>query len=114
MPSTIIAKRIYEPVEESDGTRILVDGIWPRGVRRSEWPKGSWRPDVAPSRQLREWYRHDPDRFDEFVRRYREELDTRESVADLLGVNGHLTLLTATRDLEHSHAAALRDYLEQR
>lgn len=114
MQASISVKRIYDVAEASDGTRILVDGIWPRGVRRTEWPKRAWRPDLAPSRELREWYRHDADRFDEFASRYKAELDEKDGIEDLLSIDGHLTLVTATRDVEHSHAAVLRDYLDPR
>ncbi len=111
---TIAVKRLYEPAEDSDGTRVLVDGLWPRGIKKTEWPEGSWRPDLAPSRELRDWYRHDPALFDEFARSYKAELEQNPGLEDLLAINGQLTLVTATRDVEHSHAAVLRDYLISR
>ena len=107
----IQVKRVYEPVDEADGTRILIDGLWPRGVRKEEWPEGSWRRHLAPSRELRDWYRHDPDRFGQFAERYRSELDRNEGLEDIRAIEGTVTLVTATRDVEHSHAAVLRDYL---
>ncbi|MEE8330324.1 MAG: DUF488 family protein [Acidimicrobiia bacterium] len=107
-------KRLYEPAEESDGTRILVDGLWPRGVRKAAWPHGSWRPDLAPSRELREWYRHDPQRFDDFEHRYLAELEGNEGIDEVLAIDGQVTLITTTRDVEKSHAAVLRNYLESR
>lgn len=113
MPDPISVQRVYDLPTPADGARILIDGIWPRGVRKAEWPGDSWRPEVAPSRELREWYRHDPERFAEFAQRYRAELDERAAVADLLTIDGPLTLVTATRDVEHSHATVLRDYLTE-
>src|SRR5690554_177772 len=111
MPTSVKVKRLYEPAEASDGVRILVDGIWPRGVRREEWPDDSWRPDVAPSRELRQRYRHRAELFDEFVEAYRRELEANKGIESLLEVDGTLTLVTATRDVEHSHAAVLAEYL---
>lgn len=113
MVSSISVKRLYDEPGSRDTTRILVDGLWPRGVHRSEWPHRSWRPDLAPSRALRQWYRHDPGRFEEFRRRYRAELDDNAQVDELLELEGPLVLVTATRDVDHSHAAVLRDYLEE-
>ena len=111
MPSSVTVKRAYDEADVADGTRILIDGLWPRGITKTEWPEGSWRPTLAPSRELREWYRHDVDLFDEFAERYRAELDGNDGLKDLLAITGPLTLVTATKDVEHSHAAVLRDYL---
>lgn len=113
MPSPISVKRLYDEPDCDDGTRILIDGLWPRGVRRSEWPDRSWLPRLAPSPELRRWYKHDAERFEECRRRYRAELDENPEVEELLALKGPLTLVTATRDLDHSHALVLRDYLEQ-
>lgn len=114
IPSSINLKRLYHPSEGSDGTRILVDGLWPRGISRGEWPKGSWRSDLAPSRELREWYRHDRSKFAEFAGRYRAELEGNPAVEELRALKGRLTLVTATRDVDHSHAAVLVDLLRER
>lgn len=111
MPTAVRVKRLYEPADPSDGTRILVDGIWPRGVKREEWPERTWRPDVAPSRELRRQYRHEVERFEEFAERYRRELAGNRGIDDLLQIEGPLTLVTATRDVEHSHAMVLAGYL---
>lgn len=111
MTREIRVKRVYDPADPSDGTRVLVDGLWPRGIRREEWPEGTWRPDLAPSRELREWYRHDPDRFEEFQPRYRAELDDNPGVEELAAGEGRLTLVTSTKDVAHSHAAVLAAYL---
>ncbi len=111
MRPQVSVKRVYEPAEATDGTRVLIDGLWPRGISRAEWPEGSWRPDLAPSKELRDWYRHEVDRFPEFADRYRAELSDNEALPDLTRRAGPLTLVTATRDVEHSHASVLRDYL---
>lgn len=108
---SVSVQRVYEDSSDPDASRILIDGLWPRGVKKTEWPEGSWRPDVAPSRQLREWYRHEASRFDAFKERYLAELAANPAVADLASMSGHLVLVTATRDVELSHAAVLRDYL---
>ncbi|MDN5603982.1 MAG: DUF488 family protein [Kocuria sp.] len=112
----IVVKRIYEEASHNDGTRVLVDRIWPRGVRKADADLDAWNKDVAPSTQLRQWYGHDPEKFDEFARRYREELDSdagREAIRKLRDtVRGkRLTLLTAAKDADHSQATVLADLL---
>lgn len=116
MGENIICRRIYEQATAEDGTRVLVDRVWPRGLRKDDAELDEWLRDIAPSTELRRWYRHDPDRFDEFRRRYLAELDTperREALARLreLASDGRLTLLTATRDVAHSQAAVLAEQL---
>jgi uncharacterized protein YeaO (DUF488 family) len=110
----VIARRIYDPVSPEDGTRVLVDRIWPRGVSKARAQLDEWCKDVAPSTELRKWYHHDPTLFDEFVRRYRAELETADRVAALthlqdLAKKHTLTLLTATKDVDRSEAAVLAD-----
>ncbi|TCK26629.1 uncharacterized protein YeaO (DUF488 family) [Pseudonocardia endophytica] len=106
-------RRIYDDRADGDGTRVLVDRVWPRGLRKDDARYDEWISDVAPSTELRKWYGHDPDRFDEFRRRYRSELDGSPSLERLreLAGNGTLTLLTATKDPEASQAAVLRELL---
>jgi len=107
-------KRIYVAPEPEDGTRILVDRLWPRGVSKEEAQLEDWVKDIAPSDELREWFDHEPDRWDEFRERYRDELDDRpEQVQDLLEYarSGTLTLLYAATDEEHNNAVVLADYL---
>lgn len=108
-------RRVYDDPSPDDGVRVLVDRVWPRGVRKSDVDAESLR-DVAPSSELRRWYGHDPAKFAEFRRRYRVELGTPERRAPLehlreFAAAGPLTLLTATRDVDHSHAAVLADEL---
>lgn len=107
MPETVRVKRVYEQASDDDGTRVLVDRVWPRGVSKDEARLDRWAKDVAPSTELRKWYGHDPAKFEEFGRRYRAELSGSSALADLRAVTGRLTLLTATRDVEHSQAAVL-------
>ncbi|GGM73139.1 hypothetical protein GCM10010106_19530 [Thermopolyspora flexuosa] len=116
MVNRIGFRRIYEEPAPEDGTRVLVDRVWPRGLRKENAPFDEWLRDVAPSTELRRWYGHDPARFDEFCRRYLDELADparREALGHLrdLATRGPLTLLTATRDAEHSQAAVLADWL---
>lgn len=111
-------KRVYDEPERGDGARVLVDRLWPRGVRKDELAHDLWLRDVAPSTDLRTWYGHRPDRFEAFARRYREELDAAPAAAALEELRRHaargpLTLLTATRDVERSAAAVLADVLRK-
>jgi uncharacterized protein YeaO (DUF488 family) len=112
-------RRIYEPAHPDDGTRVLVDRVWPRGLRREDALLDVWLRDVAPSTDLRLWYGHDPARFDEFRRRYLDELacpERAEAVQELhdFAARGRVTLLTASRDLRHSQAAVLAEWLAER
>jgi uncharacterized protein YeaO (DUF488 family) len=109
-------RRVYEEPSPEDGTRVLVDRLWPRGLTKEKAALDEWVKDVAPSTELRRWYGHDPAKFDEFRRRYERELDGPEQAGALAGLretaHGHtLTLLTATRDIDHSEAAVLADLL---
>ncbi len=111
-------RRIYDDVSSEDGTRILVDRIWPRGIRKQDAHVDEWMRDVAPSTELRRWYGHDPDRYAEFRRRYLAELrepQRRQALQRLRETAGHnrMTLLTASRDLEHSQAAVLAHRLNR-
>jgi uncharacterized protein YeaO (DUF488 family) len=105
-------RRVYEEPEPEDGTRVLVDRIWPRGLTRAKAALNEWCKDVAPSDELRKWYGHDPGRFEEFGRRYRVELQgprQAEALSHLRGLakDRRLTLLTGTRQPESSEAAVL-------
>ena len=112
----IRVRRVYEEPEPGDGTRVLVDRVWPRGLTKAKAALDEWCKDVAPSGELRKWYSHDPDRFEDFGRRYQAELqDPRraEALAHLreLAKDRQLTLLTATRQPEISEAAVLATLL---
>lgn len=107
-------RRIYDEASDADGTRVLVDRIWPRGMAKDRAALDDWIKGAAPSTELRRWYGHDPARFDAFAERYRAELaeaEPREAVGRLRGLasSGRLTLLTATKDLALSHAVILAD-----
>jgi uncharacterized protein YeaO (DUF488 family) len=108
--------RVYDPPSADDGARVLVDRIWPRGLRKDAARLDEWAKDVAPSTELRTWYGHDPAKFDEFRRRYVAELQGPEQQAALgrlraLAADGPLTLLTATREVDISQAAVLAGLL---
>ena len=95
-------KRIHTPIGQDDGTRILVDRLWPRGVSKAEARIDRWMKEIAPSPALRQWFGHRPERFAEFVRAYERELETeetkRELVDELLSLSGMVTLLYAAKD----------------
>ena len=112
-------RRIYEAPSPEDGKRILVDRLWPRGVSKEAARLDEWAKAVAPSDELRRWYGHDPAKFAEFKRRYAGELADPEHQAawrQLVteSTEGVVTLLTATKDLEHSEAAVLAERLASR
>lgn len=109
-------KRAYDTAARSDGHRILVDRIWPRGISREELSLADWIKDAAPSSGLRKWFGHEPARWAEFKRRYFQELDRHpDALAPLVERTraGTVTLVFAARDAEHSNAAALKEYLER-
>lgn len=115
-PAKPRAKRVYDDISPDDGTRVLVDRVWPRGVSKERAHLDEWLKAVAPSTALRSWYGHDPARFDEFVRRYEAELkepEPAEAFAHLrsLAKRSRVTLLTATKELELSQAAVLAKLL---
>ncbi len=115
--SNIQIKRIYLPPESADGCRMLVDRLWPRGVSKQAAFLDEWNRVVAPSHELRRWFAHDPEKFDEFARCYREELAYQEEeLARLaaLAQKERLTLLCAARDAQHNHAVILREVLENK
>jgi len=107
-------KRTYDPATRSDGQRILVERLWPRGMRKSDLEADAWLKEVAPSTELRRWFGHRPERWDEFRRRYRKELDAKpDSWVSILdrGRKGTVTLLYSAHDVLHNGALVLRDYL---
>ena len=113
----IQVRRVYDRPQPGDGTRVLVDRLWPRGLTKAKAALDEWCKDVAPSDELRRWYAHDPSRFEEFGRSYRLELQglrQAEAVAHLrrLAKDGRLTLLTGTRRPEISEAAVLATLLQ--
>jgi uncharacterized protein YeaO (DUF488 family) len=116
--SRFAIRRIYDREPADPGYRVLVDRLWPRGVRKSDVALDKWAKELAPTTELRRWYGHDPARFEEFARRYRAELarvPAADSLARLrsMGKDKPVTLLTATRDIEHSGAQVLMDVLTE-
>lgn len=117
MPTTIRAKRVYEPYDPGDGTRILVERLWPRGFTRERLHADSWLRDIAPTVELRTWYAHDVTKWPEFVARYTAQLRTQpDLVESLLEIarHGPLTLVFAAKDADHSSAIVLLNYLNKR
>lgn len=115
--SRVRARRVYEPPTAADGRRVLVDRLWPRGLSKARAALDDWEKDVAPSTELRRWFGHDPARWEEFVRRYRQELEERpEALQRLLAAAdvGPITLLYAARDERHNEAVVLQHVLAER
>ena len=109
-------KRVYEPFDACDGTRFLVERLWPRGMKKDSLRIDGWLKDVAPSGALRRWFGHDPAKWDEFRCRYAAELDHQPAAwLPMLEAahRGDVTLLYSARDTEHNNAVALKVYLEQ-
>lgn len=110
-------KRVYDAPEPQDGLRVLVDRLWPRGVSKDRARLNLWLKEIAPSHALRKWFGHDPAKWEEFKKRYVEELKENQSVVDQLRVlaeEGTVTLLFGARDEQHNEAIVIRDYLENR
>lgn len=110
-------KRAYEPASRRDGRRILVERLWPRGMKKEALQADAWLKDVAPSAALRRWFGHRVERWDEFRRRYRKELDARPDAWQPIrsaARRGRVTLLYSAHDVLHNSAVVLRDYLARR
>jgi uncharacterized protein YeaO (DUF488 family) len=113
----VAIKRAYDPRARGDGVRILVDRLWPRGLRKDAADFDQWRKDLSPSTELRQFYGHRPERFAEFTKRYRTELREKgaaAAVSEVMDLNRRrpVTLLTASRDLSHSEAAVLATHVQ--
>lgn len=111
----IVTKRIYEAPSAGDGFRILVDRLWPRGVRKEDAKLDDWMKSLAPSSSLRKWFDHRPDRFEAFARRYREALENDVEILERLrklSETKRVTLLYAAKDTAINHAVVLRDVLQ--
>ncbi|UJQ94682.1 DUF488 domain-containing protein [Mariluticola halotolerans] len=107
-------KRIYEPVADDDGVRVLVDRLWPRGVAKGDAHIDIWAKDIAPSAQLRKWFGHDPKRWDRFRQKYARELAQNDAELEEIRTaakSGPVTLIYAARDTAHNHARVLADYI---
>ncbi len=112
----IRVRRAYEPIDPGDGDRFLVERLWPRGVKKETLELTAWLKDVAPSAELRRWYGHRVERWPEFQRRYRRELDRNPAAWRPLAEaseHGTVTLIYGARDTEHNSAVVLRDYVNE-
>ena len=108
-------KRVYEDSADSDGFRILTERLWPRGVSKERAQLDQWMKGVAPSHELRKWFDHDPEKWEEFKERYRKELFGSEYVEELLDIikkNESVTLIYASKDEEHNSTVLLKAFLE--
>lgn len=109
-------KRAYYPAEEDDGFRILVDRLWPRGISKEKAKLDLWLKDIAPSNELRKWFGHDRDRWEDFGKKYKEELKARKTllkyIRNIERKNGTVTLIYGAKDEKHNNAVVLRDKLQ--
>ncbi len=113
-PDNVKLKRAYQPPAPDDGTRILIDRLWPRGLKKTDAAIDQWMKEIAPSTELRKWFGHDPDRWQEFRRRYRSEVrEHREQLDRLrtLAQHGRITLVFSAHDEAHNDAVVLRELL---
>jgi uncharacterized protein YeaO (DUF488 family) len=109
-------KRVYDPPSTDDGVRVLVDGLWPRGLSKAAAAVDLWLKDLAPSMALRRWFNREPSRWAEFMRRYGDELDKKQGAMNALAGavrRGRVTLLFGARDQRHNAATAIHAYLTQ-
>ncbi len=111
-------KRAYDPVEDTDGYRVLVDRLWPRGVSKRELKLDDWFKEVAPSDELRNWFDHDPKKFEEFKQRYYSELASNnssqiEELISICQIHSTVTLIYAAKDQTHNNAVVLKEYLDE-
>lgn len=114
---TIQIKRVYEPSQGSDGKRILIDRLWPRGLTKEKANVNLWLKDIAPTTELRKWFGHDPAKWNAFKKRYHEELKkNNEAVSKLVEMlnKGKVTLVYGAKDEEHNDAVVLKEYLEKK
>lgn len=110
----ITIKRAYEKPESRDGKRILVDRLWPRGVRKEALALDAWEKELAPSTELRKWFGHDPAKFKEFAKRYKAELKSKKVELQELKKRGRkITLIYAAKDCDCNHALVLKEVLEK-
>jgi len=113
----ILLKRAYDRSTWGDGKRLLVERLWPRGIKKSALPLDEWVKDVAPSTELRKWFSHDPAKWTEFRRRYRAELATKPGIwKPLLEATrkGTITLIYSSHDAEHNNAVVLKEFLDSK
>lgn len=113
----IKTKRAYDPASADDGKRILVDRLWPRGLKKEKARIDEWLKDIAPSTELRKWYSHDPDKWQEFKKRYKNELKDKKNILDELKAESRkqtITLIFSSREKELNNAEALKEFLSSK
>jgi len=113
---SIRLKRVYDKPTKTDGRRVLVDRIWPRGLKKNEARIDQWLKEIAPSTALRKWFAHDPGKWREFKKRYSAELDDQREQVEQLARGAKkrtVTLLFGAKDTEHNNAVALKEYIER-
>ncbi|MFD1361582.1 DUF488 domain-containing protein [Lentibacillus salinarum] len=113
-------KRIYEQIEQEDGLRVLVDRVWPRGISKANAQLDHWLKEIGPSKELRQWFGHDPEKYDAFKRKYKEELQNGRQQEELQKLKDltkehdkQLTLLFAAKDEEHNQASVLKEIVDR-
>ena len=114
-PHRIQCKRVYDDADKNDGYRVLVDRVWPRGIKKEDLRADEWRKELAPSSELRKWFNHDPKRWAAFYQKFHAELDQQGDAVEsvLKGADGDtLTLLYAAKDEAHNNAVALKMYIQ--
>ncbi len=110
----IRVKRIHDPASPEDGKRVYVDRLWPRGLKKSDALFDEWLKEISPSTELRKWYSHDPEKWGEFKKRYKKELEDKKEILEKLKKEAkrqNLTLLYSTKETEYNNAIALKEFL---
>lgn len=105
--------RIYDE-DIPKGKRVLVDRVWPRGISKEDAKLDEWLKNVAPSTDLRKWFNHDPDKFSDFKKKYKDELKDNDAVKELKDMKGTIVLLYGAKDEKHNHAVVLKEYMEDK
>lgn len=114
---SIRIKRIYEEAYDQDGHRILIDRLWPRGVSKEKAKLHDWKKEIAPSEKLRKWFDHDPDKFEEFSKKYKKELKNKSEEINAvreIAKEHRVSLLYGAKDENHNHAIILKEFLEKK
>ena len=117
MSDRVWIRRAYDEPTNNDGYRVLVDRVWPRGVSKEDAQLAEWCKQIAPSTELRRWFGHDPERWDEFRSRYRGELEDRDDLVDALverTTDGRVTLVFGAKDTDHNQAVVLAELIDER
>lgn len=110
-------KRVYDPFEPEDGKRILINRLWPRGIKKEDLKMDEWLKEIAPSDKLRKWFSHDPKKYEEFKKRYAKELEDKSEILKRIkseSKKGAITMLFSAKDTEHNNATVLKELLSAR